>query len=94
MKAIIKRSTGTGKTYKFGGLVIDDVAHDVFVDDESKKAVVVDDRHIRFGNEITSLSALATQLLGVSHPVQGTLYFKYNGKILDDIRKEREINNQ
>ena len=49
----------------------------VFVDDESKKAVVVDDRHIRFGNEITSLSALATQLLGVSHPVQGTLYFKY-----------------
>lgn len=34
VKAIIKRSTGTGKTYKFGGLVIDDVAHDVFVDEE------------------------------------------------------------
>ena len=64
----------------------------VFVGNESKKAVVVDDRHVRFANETTSLSALAKQLLGCSHPVQGTMYFTYNGKILDDIRKERERN--
>ncbi|MBO7620947.1 MAG: hypothetical protein J6T06_10575 [Victivallales bacterium] len=63
-----------------------------FVDDESKKAIVVDDRHVRFANETTSLSALAKLLLGSKHPVQGTLYFKYNGKTLDDIRKERERN--
>ena len=64
----------------------------VFVGNESKKAVVVDDRHVRFANETTSLSALAQQLLGYNHPVQGTMYFTYNGKILDDIRKERERN--
>lgn len=63
----------------------------VFVDDVSKKAIVVDDRHVRFASETTSLSALAKQLLGCDHPVQGTLYFTYNGKILDDIRKEREV---
>lgn len=65
----------------------------VFVDDVSKKAIVVDDRHVRFASETTSLSALAKQLLGCDHPVQGTLYFTYNGKILDDIRKEREAGN-
>ena len=64
----------------------------VFVGNENKKAVVVDDRHVRFANETTSLSALAKQLLGCNHPVQGTMYFTYNGKILDDIRKERERN--
>ena len=62
----------------------------VFVNDESKKAVIVDDRHVSFANETTSLSALAKQLLGSRYPVQGTLYFKYKDKILDDIRKERE----
>ena len=62
----------------------------VFADDESKKAVVVDDRHIRFGNEVTSLSKLAECLLRSNHPVQGPLYFKYKGKILADIRRGRE----
>lgn len=64
-----------------------------FVDDENKKAIVVDDRHVRFGKVITSLSALAQDLLGYNHPVQGTIYFKYKGKVLDDIRKERESAN-
>ena len=64
----------------------------VFVNDGSKKAFVVDDRHVRFPNETTSLSALAKQLLGCNHPVQGTMYFTYTGKILDDIRRERERN--
>ena len=65
----------------------------VFVDDENKKAIVVDDRHVRFGKVITSLSALAQDLLECNHPVQGTIYFKYKGKVLDDIRKERESAN-
>ena len=58
-----------------------------FVNDESMKAIVVDDYHVRFGAEIISLSALAKRLLGYKNAVNGTLYFKYNGKILDDIRK-------
>ena len=62
----------------------------VFLNDESKKAVVIDDRHVKFAKETTSLSALARYLLGCNHPVQGTLYFKYKGKVLDDIRKEQE----
>lgn len=63
-----------------------------FLNDQSKKAVVIDDRHVKFAEETTSLSALARFLLGCNHPVQGTLYFKYKGKVLDDIRKERETN--
>ena len=80
--------------FRFSMCGISAGAEVVFVDDASKRAVVVDDRHVRFANETTSLSALAKQLLGCKHPVQGTLYFKYNGKILDDLRKERERNNK
>ena len=62
----------------------------VFVEDDTKKAKVVDDRHVSFDKETTSLSALAKRLLECNHPVQGTLHFKYRGKILDDLRKECE----
>lgn len=34
VKAVIKRSFGEDSVFKFDGLVIDDKAHDVFVDDE------------------------------------------------------------
>lgn len=34
VKAVIKRSKGEKEIYKFGGLVIDDKAHNVFVDEE------------------------------------------------------------
>jgi len=54
-----------------------------FVDDPSIKAVVVDERHIKYDGETKSVSALARDLKGYDHPVQGTLYFKYNGEILD-----------
>ena len=80
--------------FRFSMCGISAGAEVVFVDDASTRAVVVDDRHVRFANETTSLSALAKQLLGCNHPVQGTLYFKYNGRILDDLRKERERNNK
>lgn len=62
----------------------------VFVEDATKKAKVLDDRHVSFGNETTSLSALAKRLLGCAHPVQGTLYFQYKGKVLDALRKAHE----
>lgn len=64
----------------------------VFAGDPSKKAEVVDDRHVRFGNETASLTSLAKSLLGCRHSVQGPLYFKYKGKILAEIRKMRESN--
>lgn len=61
-----------------------------FVDDETITAVVLDDRHIVYKGETTSVSALAQRLKGFSHAVQGTLWFTYQGKILRDIRLERE----
>ncbi len=62
----------------------------VFVDDPSIVATVIDDRHIEYDNITTSVSALAQKIKGFDHPVQGTLWFTYNGKKLNDIRNEIE----
>jgi hypothetical protein len=59
----------------------------VYVDDPAIRARVIDERHIEYNGETTSLSALAQRLKGFSHPVQGTLWFKHNGEILNDIRE-------
>ncbi len=64
----------------------------VFIEDGSIRPVVIDDRHIEYDGETTSVSALAQRLKGFSHPVQGTLWFTYNGKKLSEIRREREKN--
>ena len=61
-----------------------------FVNDPTKKAIVIDDRHIEYNGETTSLSALAQILLNVDHSVQGPIYFTYNGKVLRDLRHEME----
>lgn len=58
------------------------------------KAVVVDDRHVEYAGERTSLSALAQKLKGFTHPVQGPLWFTYHGKCLDELRKEQEASPQ
>jgi len=58
----------------------------VYVEDESVRVTVVDDRRIKYDGEITSVSALAQKLKGFTHPVQGTLWFTYNGEKLTDIR--------
>ncbi len=63
-----------------------------FVDDTAIKPIVVDDRHIEYDGETTSLSALAQKLKGCNHPVQGTLWFTYKGKRLSDLRDEVEGN--
>ena len=73
--------------FRFGECGIPNGAELTFVDDASVKVTVVDDRHIQFGKETTSLSALAQRLKGYNHPVQGTLWFKYNGEILNDLRE-------
>ena len=59
-----------------------------YVEDPGIVAEVVDDRHIRYNDEVTSLSRLAQDLKGFDHPVQGTLWFTYEGKVLNDIRNE------
>lgn len=63
----------------------------VFKDNESIRAVVVDDTHIKYKDATMSLSKLAKDLSGVSYPLQGTIYFMYNGVLLDDMRRRIEV---
>ena len=62
----------------------------VYIENASIQPVVVDDRHIEWNGQTTSLSALAQQLKGFTHPVQGTLWFTYNGIKLTDLREQME----
>lgn len=63
-----------------------------FIEDPSITATVVDDRHIEYEGQVTSLSRLAQDLKGFDHPVQGTLWFSAEGRTdsLDAMRIERE----
>ena len=61
----------------------------IFTKDKNVVATVVDDRHIEYNGETTSLSGLAEKLLH-KLSLQGTLYFTFNGKTLNDLRAEME----
>ena len=58
-----------------------------------EKCIVADDRNVEFEGKVWSLSALARELSfddnsTTKHSVAGPRYFKYQGKWLNDIRKE------
>ena len=57
-----------------------------YVEDDAIVARVVDDRHIEYNGETTSLTALVKRLKGTDRAINGTLWFKYNGEILNDLR--------
>jgi hypothetical protein len=61
-----------------------------YVNDENIKARVVDNKHIEFNGEVTSLSASAQKLLGYPYQVQGTIYWIYEGETLDERRRRLE----
>ena len=61
----------------------------VFVSDPSITATVVDDKHIQLGDTVTSLSGAAKSILH-KNALQGPKYWTYKGKVLDDIRTEKE----
>lgn len=52
-----------------------------------ERCTVADDKHVRFQDEIWSLTALAKHLLGTRNSVAGPQYFKYNGAWLNAIRR-------
>ncbi len=60
----------------------------VFSEDPSIKVTVVDNRHILYNGKVTSLTRLAKDLKGIDRCLNGTLYFKYKGKILNNLRQE------
>ena len=62
----------------------------VYIEDASIQPVVVDDRHIEWNNQTTSLSALAQQLKNFNHAVQCTLWFTYKGVKLTELRDKIE----
>lgn len=76
--------------FKFSECKIPVGSEIVFVDDDTVVATVLDDRHILYKGQTTSLSALAQELKQFDHPVQGTLYFTYKGEILNDLRLRLE----
>lgn len=61
-----------------------------YIEDQSIRPVVIDDRHIEYQGETTSVSALARKLKGFDHQVQGTLWFKYKGESLSERRDRLE----
>ena len=83
--AEIKEAARRGP-FNFSACEIPVGAELVYLDDPNVKAKVLDDRHIEYQGETTSLSRLAQQLKGFNHPVQGTLWFTYNGEVLADLR--------
>ena len=60
-----------------------------FVPDCSITATVVDDKHIRIGETVTSLSGAAKSILH-KNALSGPKYWSYKGRILDDIRTKKE----
>ena len=72
--------------FNFGECGIPVGAELVYADDPSVIVKVLDDRHIEYEGETTSLSALTQRLKGFNHPVQGTLWFKYQGETLAALR--------
>ena len=64
-----------------------------YIDDESKIATVIQQNGqftIEFEGEHTSPSAAAKKIKGTSYPLQGTLYWMYEGETLDERRRRLE----
>lgn len=64
-----------------------------FIDNESKVATVIQQNGqytIEFDGEHTSPSAAAKKIRGTSYPLQGTLYWMYEGETLDERRRRME----
>ncbi len=79
--------------FKYG---IPEGAEIEYVHDKTIKAKVVDAKHIKYEDEVTSVSSLAQRLLHRNSSVQGTLHFSYEGKKLVDIANdfEEQVNEQ
>ena len=84
------RETARRGPFRFSACGIPFGSQIAFIEDPQITAMVIDDRHIEYQGETTSVSALAQRLKGFDHPVQGPLWFTYNGERLADIRNRLE----
>ena len=90
----IKMAEEAEKAYRRGPFTFSSVGINpgeiiTFVPDSSITATVVDDKHIRIGDTVTTLSGAAKNILN-KKALQGPKYWTYKGKVLDDIRTEKE----
>lgn len=73
--------------FSFRACNIDNGEEIEYYADPDIKAVVVDDRIVRYDGQDYSLTALAKLLSGKKYSIAGPKFFKYNGEWLNDIRK-------
>ena len=76
--------------FRFSDVGIEPGSKEQFIDDPNIEATVVDDRHIFYDGQTTSLSALAQSLKGFKFAPQGPTYFKYKNETLADRRNRME----
>lgn len=62
----------------------------VLVNHPEVVAIVADDRQIEYQGRKSSLSAIAQEVLQTSYPLQGPVYWTYQGRTLRDLRRQRE----
>lgn len=92
--ATIDKASKIRPIFRFSMIGVPVGAEVSFTRDESIKAKVLDNNKIEYQGQEYSLSALAKILLNVEYKVAGTLYWVYNGKILNELRTEKESTQQ
>ncbi len=60
----------------------------VFVKDPSIQVIISGDKKVSYNGEELSLTAVTKKLLGITHALQPTAYWEYEGKNLRDIYDE------
>ncbi|MBP5404996.1 MAG: GIY-YIG nuclease family protein [Clostridia bacterium] len=84
---IASESSEKKSKFTFKALGIDVGEELEYIHDRSIKVTVADEiRRVTYNGETSTLSAVATKLLGYSYTVQGPLYFSYKGERLVDMR--------
>ena len=86
IQALNKELTKRRESFNFGLVDIPAGSELSFTRDETVKALVIDDKKISLNGEIFSLSAAAQKLLGSNYPIQGTVYWTFDGETLDERR--------
>ena len=82
------------KRFKFSMVDIQPGEEIAFLNDPSKKAVVLDDSYVSYEGKKWSTSKLAVKLGNFRSPVQGPAYFTYKGEKLTDLRSRKEGGNE
>ena len=78
------------KRFNFEAVGIPVGAELLFIRDKSTKATVVQNSNVQINEEVKSLSRAAQDLLHVSYPVQGPIFWVYEDETLDERRRRLE----